>query len=309
MPTKPLKKLLDRDFARIAASEIINIASPLLQELISFATNAWSRCDSSAKGEENVDLAVMMLYLHLIEITDGIEVLVSRSCANPAIPLVRSSFEAYLSIAYILEDDYARRSLAWLVDYVHNRLSMYDVLDISTDKGRRLQAEIAKSKWTENLKLPESSKVKPAKANLENFLNRPEIRLIEQEYRNNRGRHGRPPWYKLFGGPANLEELATRLGQAAAYGILYRNWSQISHAKDISRFLTRNEKGERAIYSLRNPIFLHEVATFSTSFILEANRLMLKKFRPGEEADLARWYEDEVREQYLYLCKLKVEIN
>ncbi|MCA1554180.1 MAG: DUF5677 domain-containing protein [Chloroflexi bacterium] len=77
-----------------------------------------------------------MLYLHIIEMTDGIEALIAESCPIPAIPLVRSSFEARLSIEYILKADYQRRSLAWLLVYAHYRLNGYESLDPSTDRGQ-----------------------------------------------------------------------------------------------------------------------------------------------------------------------------
>ena len=40
-----------------------------------------------------------------MEMTDGIEVLISQACVVPAIPLLRSSFEALISMEYILEKE------------------------------------------------------------------------------------------------------------------------------------------------------------------------------------------------------------
>jgi len=137
MPTNALDSILYRELSKVSAREIISIASPLLQELVNYATNALARCANAKNRKVDEDLAILVLYRHIIELTDGIEVLVSESSPVPAIPLVRSSFEALLAMEYILENgqEYERRSLSWLVGYVHKRLDLYDRLDPSTQKG------------------------------------------------------------------------------------------------------------------------------------------------------------------------------
>jgi len=316
MPTNPLNDLLDRDFCRVAAKEVIEIASPLLREVVNYSTNAFARCSSSTSRPENEDLAVMMLYFHIIEYTDGIEVLISQSCPNPAIPLVRSSFEALLSIEYILEEgiteeQYLKRSLSWLYDYVRNRLSDYDTLDPTTDKGRNFIDMLKVDKWSRDVTLPKHDKVVKAKENLQGLLSSPQIQPIEEEYKNikSRARAGRPPWYKLFGGPANLQKLSEIVGRGAAYEILYRNWSHATHANDLSRFITRSETGEPAVHCLRNPECLYQVASQSTHFLVEATRRMLLKFRPGEELSFSRWYIAEVNDRYRKVAKTLISVD
>src|SRR4030042_254458 len=66
------------------------------------------------------------------------------SCVNPAVPLVRSSFEAVLAMEYILEADYRRRAFAWMVGYAHARLHSYERFDPSTTKGKGFADAVAK---------------------------------------------------------------------------------------------------------------------------------------------------------------------
>ena len=100
-----------------------------MQEAINYATNAFQRCQESSKGAPDEDLPVLVSYLHIIEITDGIENLITNSCSGPIIPLLRSEFEAMITIDYILEADYSHRAFAWLVGYVYQRLSQYELFD------------------------------------------------------------------------------------------------------------------------------------------------------------------------------------
>ncbi len=88
MPTKPLENLLDRNHSKFLAREIIDDCSPLLLEMINFATNVFGRCITTPGLKVNVDEAVLMLYLHIIEMTDGVEVLLP----HPRYPLVKKFF-------------------------------------------------------------------------------------------------------------------------------------------------------------------------------------------------------------------------
>lgn len=302
MPTKPLETILYRELSQVAAKDIIEIASPLLQELVNYSTRAFARCVTSTSGKENEDLAVLSLYLHIIEMTDGIEVLVARSCPVPAIPLVRSSFEALLSIEYILEADYVRRSLSWLADYFRKRLASYKSLDPSTTGGKPFKKTLSKDKVARNVTLPDSTEVQKAIANLQHLMARPQFQPIEAEFNKCKSKDKkRPNWHRLFGGPSNLQQLAERLERHAQYEVLYRKWSTISHAHDFSQLITRTTEGEAAIKGLRDPSQIKDVTIFAASFILNATRLVLGEFRPGE--DISRWYKREVRERFLLITK------
>ena len=296
MPTKPLETLLYRELSKAEAKEIIELASPLLQEMVNYSTNALARCATSKtlSGREDVDVATIALYRHIIEITDGIEVLLSQSCSMAAIPLLRGSFESLLAIEYILENenDYIRRSLSWLVSYVHKRLEMYERLDPSTNRGRDAKRLFDKDQIVSGIRFPSAGDVQKAIANLRTMLAKPHIQPIETEY----NRYNRPEWYRLFGGPVNLRLLSDHLRRGGQYEVLYRQWSTTTHAQDFLPFMARTSEGEPAIGRLREIDQLKEIANFASTFILGATRRVLSKFRPGE--DLAEWYKREVRDRY-----------
>jgi len=293
--TEPLESILYRELSKVEAKDNIGVASSLLQELVNYATKALARCATSASGGVDEDLALLVLYRHITEMTDGIEVLISQACPNPAKLLVRSSFEGLLSIEYILEEDqhYVRRTLAWLVDYVHQRLDLYERLDVSTAKGKQFEKLYDNDKVASNIPLPPLVEVQKAQANLRSFLSKPHIQPIEAEFRKHKGR---PHWYQLFGGPSSLWALADHLERGAWYEFSYRYLSRVAHAQDLLAFIDRTVEGEQAIGRLRDPSQIEEVTTYAASFMLTATRLVLGKFRPGE--DLSRWYKREVLERY-----------
>ena len=322
MPAKPLESLLYREMSKVEAKNIIDVASPLLQELVNYGTNAYVRCATLASGKENEDVAAIILYLQIVEMTDGIEALVSQSCPAPAIPLVRSSFEALLFLDYmkpsqnslfkadtrvrsvaengiwdwfILELDYVRRSLSWLVGYVHNRLDSYALLDTSTIRGQSFQQDLAADDWADPTIITGigETEVQEAIANLDSLLAQPQLQSVEEEFQRYFHKYSRRPnWYQLFGGPQNLRELARHLNCHSQYDFLYRYWSRISHANDLSRFTSA---------VLRDPSQNKSVSSFAAGFMLNATRLILGKFRPGE--DIAEWYKAEIRERYFCITR------
>jgi hypothetical protein len=109
-PTEPAFKLLNRSQSIADAKPLIERASPLLREIVNYSTNVFMRC-MHAGNSGSKDLPAFTLYLHMIEMTDGIEVLMSQACCEPAVPLLRSSFEASMSLRYMLQEDYENRSL------------------------------------------------------------------------------------------------------------------------------------------------------------------------------------------------------
>lgn len=298
MPTEPLTSLLDRDLSIALARERIDTASRLMRELVNFSTKAFARCADSAKGEENEDAAALSLYLHVIEMADGAEVLISQCCSVPVIPLLRSSFEAFLSLEYLFEapEEYARRSLSWLVDYIHAQLAFYEMMDPSTDRGKQFHRAVERDAAAKGIETPPVEEARREASNLRAVLTKPQFEPIETEWQRLReSRRRRPSWYQLFDGPSNMHQMARRFRSEARYEVLYRKWSSVAHASDFSRVVIASPAGPGTIRRLRDPDLLGEVMQFAPLFLLRATHLMIRKFRPGELPSFGSWYRSEVR--------------
>jgi hypothetical protein len=280
VPTEPIAALLDRDLSRVAASGLTAVTRPLLRELVNNGTNVYARCTASATGGENEDLAAPTLYLHMLQMTDAIDVLVYEGCAGGAIPNLRSSFEGLLGLTYVLEADYARRSLAWVAGFLLNKLADRARIDVTDPQSKPAQEMIG-----ETLKRV-APIVKGDIRRWEGILDEPRMKPIADEVRRVK------KWYAAFGGPASLKQLAKRLGMEAHYELLYRQWSSVAHAGELFRFLTRTKEGY-AINSLRDLTELKTVAHMAALYLVRATRLMIEKYRTGE--DLKPWYLREVR--------------
>ncbi len=306
MATSPFEELLSRDMAKESARPIIEKASPLLQEVVNHATMVFQRCqvsigrsDDSDEKDVGQNLAPILLYQHIIEMTDGIEVLIANGCSGPAVPLLRSNLEALLFLEFMLKEDYKRRSLSWLCSYVHKRIETYELRDPSTQRRKGLKTTLEREGGIEAPDFDPSQKA----ANLKAILNK-ELPTIEAEYQ--RQKHKSPNWYSLFNGPHDLCELAIHLDRAELYNLLYRKWSSTMHATDATRYLA-TIKGNPFFCQLRHPGPLTNYAWYAATFMVEATRLMIRAFSPGE--DLSRWEKEEVEKRLYYLKNVQVKLE
>jgi hypothetical protein len=304
MPTDSFKPVLDRDLSRVAARQVIDIISPLLQEVVNHATWAFRRFQTGSSGEVSVDLAPFLLFHHVIEMTDGVEVLLSNSCVAAAIPTLRSAFEGRLSLEYMLEDDYRNRSLAWLCVYSHEKMRTYALVDPTTSGG----IDFGKAWVLENKDAAPSHPDAPKGiANLQSFLAEPYMVPIEKEYqRVKKGSRGAPHWYSLFGGPANLRKLAEQLERVTEYDALYRIWSRVAHAGDASSIAAASH-GD-TFHRIRYPADINLIAVLAFEFMIQATKLMSEKFRP-EAASISTWYQEEVKPRFDQLLALRVRVT
>jgi hypothetical protein len=305
MPTEPLRTILDRDLSKAIGKPTIEIAVPLLRELVNDATHVFARCHNSVKSKQDEDVPILFSYLHIIQMADAIEALLAEGCSAAAVLPLRSSFEALLAIRYILDADSKRRSSAYMVAYCHRRIRMYKLLDSDTKEGSDFIEDLSTDEALGQIDIANlKQEAKKGIQNLGNLIKKERNTDAEAEYQRLKSKRGREPeWYQLFGGPPNLRGLARRLNYRARYDFLYRSWSNIAHAVDLSRFITRTGNGKSAINPIRNTDNLATTASFAAWVMLEAKKLVLAKFRPGEEASFKGWYLAEIRGKYLTLCK------
>ena len=186
MATDPLQPILYRELSVTQAKELLKEITPLLEELVNYGTNALVRCATSTKSDENVDLACLFLYRHILEMTDAVDVLTSNSCAVPSILLLRSSFEALIALDFILEADdlYSQRSLSWIYCYACDQINTYELLDPNTERGRNYQISIDKDKFFDKATMPiiGEERIQNAIENLQRFVSKEQFIEIKKDY-------------------------------------------------------------------------------------------------------------------------------
>jgi hypothetical protein len=243
-------------------------------------------------------MGVLFPFLHVLEMLDGVEVLLNGAAPIPSKTTLRAAFEALLSMDWVATEDSERRGAAYVVAEVHRRLATMERYDPETERGKQLKASVASDELGENLEFPEVVFGEQERADLRSMLDEPHLRLAAAEYERVRGIMRRTPeFYALWDGPRDLEQLARRLGRSAFYEIMYRSWSGTAHANDLARQL-RHINGEPAIAPLRDGTELVSSYAHAIYLGLQAIEVGLTKYRFDELKSFWTWYRNKVSPVY-----------
>ena len=214
---------------------------------------------------------------------DGIQVLCARVCFSAAIPLLRSLLEASLSIDFIIADDYKSRSAAWLVSHYLGKLRYLDSIfgqDGTTPKIDILKLEDKFHKENEFTE-PDPKMVEKRIKHYRDLLSKPKFIDVATQLQKGKGIR---KWFSLNKGPTNIEQLARELNRPLHYEILYRRYSEFSHAQDASRIIEADEN-KLFFVQMRSANDANEVLALSSGLFLIATRQFLEKFRYEEKTD------------------------
>jgi hypothetical protein len=242
-------------------------------------------------GDLQIDLASLALYRHLVHMADGIEVLLSIRAARPAIPLLRSTFETYLSLAYIHQKDYEKRSLAWICHRYRQKIRRLEVRDLSTPLGKEVIEDIRQivSDWSDD-----PTRAVRAQRNcraITEILSRPPLDRVNKKFDalrkgkvkcegKKKVKRNDPHWYSIDEGPANLFELAKCLERLPVYRIYYQRWSDIQHGTEWEGLFRSQPDGSDKFDQLRRSESgeCDNIKLGIEIFVERSSKLMEKKF-------------------------------
>ncbi len=260
--------------------------------------------ETAAKDKSWHHATVIVLTRHVIEHMDGVSVLVSKGCAQPCQPLLRSVLEAILGVFYILEADSENRGLAYQVAYIHKKINYYQRQDPTTNQGKQMRRDIATDPFAFVFDKPLLFDPQKKIAEGEDLLQLPHFQPIEAEWKRMKGAKSKrdPEWYSLFGGPTNVKELATKVRWGARYESLYRDWSNEVHASNALEDIGLMD-GKPVSSPIRQPEELQETANFAGQFGQFLGWKLVEVYEPAKLADLQRRYTDKIRAQLVELSQ------
>jgi hypothetical protein len=302
VPTAADPNLLDRQSSVDRCSEAAPTAAPLLREIVNYGSRVLAECTSRSRPGDKTIAAPLALYHHILELTDSTEVLVSSACVEPAAVLLRSSFEALLSLQHIIRVTepalFEQRSLAWLATALQAQIRQNEELLPETPLGREFRKALEEDEVGSGFSFPPVQKVEAEIAGIRKYLDTDEIRETAVQCAQPKFRDH---WYRMNGGPSNVRDLARRLHRLAEYDILYVQWSAKVHAADVSALVTGGASGPGGTRPLRSTDQIALTTTLSSTFLLYATHLLTLMF--GLQQDYATWYVSEVADDFLALAQ------
>ncbi|MDP8240973.1 MAG: DUF5677 domain-containing protein [Candidatus Hatepunaea meridiana] len=272
MCEESLKGILERDLAVVLLKPHVEKPIKGLEIEINYATHLLGRLSKTCK--DIYSKPPLLLLRHIIEMVDAISVMISNSVVIPTRLLLRSEFEALMSILYILQDrsTYEFRSksfhyFAWKTRLRNTRI----IRDLQVDNRVNPEHRDMAVWLDQHFNLDDDITV------LEKLLSSPKYTDIKNEVSKNAKN-----WFSLRGGPNNLEFLADCVGQRTQYQLLYRKWSKGTHAVELDDQITLEDEIE-TIRPLRDGTEFNGNIELAHYFLLMAMYELIKYYRPDEK--------------------------
>lgn len=118
----PIPEILPRELRDDRLREILAQLSLGLDRTANFGTHLL-KWVADVDSPERHRIVFTMLLRQYLELLDAISILVRQSSIDPCKLLLRSMFEVFLSMEYMLQEDTKRRASAFVVVYIHGLLN------------------------------------------------------------------------------------------------------------------------------------------------------------------------------------------
>ena len=305
MPTDPPRDLYDPEYSISAVQPVAGRACPIIHEVVAHGTEVFDSClrvaSESGKGEPlDVHVAIFFAFHRLLESIDAANGLVRMGhVASSRLPL-RSAFEALLALEYMLQADTTNRAYAFLVGQMHSRLRECDLQTAGTDARLALERDAAAEGMTCSIDL--NADAPKARAKIEAILQTPRWRAAAEAWETaRRSPNHRPAWYSLFGGPKNLRELAGKVERRYLYALVYRSFSETTHAADLSRVFSA---GEGMVRFGCIPDWRHARDSAALALYLgtTASRQVLTRYRPSDLVHHVYWFKTKIKAVFIAMA-------
>jgi hypothetical protein len=298
MPTKPISIILPEAIEPKEYQELLNLISSTLTELVNYGTQVvhWAAYNPKFK-KPDLDVPLLMLSRHTLELADAMTALIKNSIINPSKVILRTIFESLLYIKYITTEKSEDRCRAYLVCYIKNKKNEY----LKFIEGTPIHMQFKKKIESDSLikggynpfSLPIEHQLKLKIDNLDEWIKHPIFKDAITEYNRMKKQYDRkPPWYLLYNGALNIEDLAKKLKLSYLYEILYRNWSEYAHASDV---ITGNLANDKSFYSIRNGFDSTSVGSFSISLLVDCYKMLVEFIVPEMIPNFRNWYSREIK--------------
>lgn len=262
-----------------------------LDKTIDFGTQIfdWEVAENKIYKE---NIVCQTFFKNILELGDGISILVYKSSVENAKILLRSLVENVFYLEYLLESDSKNRALAYLVATFHSEIKFNSKMDKNSSEGQNFRNVVLKDKTYQNTPFLEP-KIQPGRKGngFTEMFNHPDFIKVEQEYQRTAAKKSNPPWYLLYDGPPNIEQLASHLNLHTLYEMLYRILSESVHSSNIIKYsLTDLEHGPD-LGGMRNPENADMIVSLTLIGLEMAYASFATRRIPAKAADYEAWHQ------------------
>lgn len=234
---------------------------------------------------------VLLLTRHVVEMIDGVSILIANGSSINCQLLLRSALDAILQLLYLLEEDGTQRSICYQVNHARKKIAMYRKLDKFHADGIQLRNEIANETSVELFSNVPFDPV-AAIAKLEIMLADQPFNEINQHFKAKKPKY----WYSAFDGPKSIRDLAKHLKLLRFYETLFRTWSDTVHAGGVIQNARKSgTPGKFRVRLVRHPEGIESNCVLSADFTFMLTKSLLSKYRPDKLTASNCYFETEIK--------------
>jgi hypothetical protein len=256
-----------------------------IRNSVDFLIDAWTTAEAEdARSGQAAGATVLMQTRNVIEVLDGVEVLVREGCTQNCFHLLRSAGENYWGILWVLADDSLRRAKAYQLAHAHRTVAFAERCDPTADANRRLRERLADQEHAHVFEGADVDSLAIAHR-MKRLFESDEFYDIEAAWQKAvtaRGKKpGPPPWYSLFDGPDTTRQLAYRVGEGVAYETFYGFYSDAVHGTNAFDHMTTTTNGDaQTVRPIRHPFWINKVSGQAGQIALLVAAKVLKALSP-----------------------------
>lgn len=300
--------LLASDEDRSRYDALCHERSTLLHDSIDLLLDAWREMATNLAALECPShTTVLMQCRSVIDLLDGIELLVRGGSSFSCFPLLRSAMEGYWGMKWVLDDTTGRRGKVYQVAHAHRAIEYSQRFDRRTRANEQLRKALEGQPHVQLLKGGGVDADAVARKKLA-LLAEPEYADIEQAWqtaaakRKKAGRAGAPAWYSIFGKPESIRALAYAVEEGFTYETMYALHSDSVHGGNALDHIGPAPEGEeKPIRPIRHPGWLSKVTSHSVNIACGIAPLLLTRYAPDQGAVFLQRYESALRPRILQL--------
>ena len=300
----PDEPILDRVQVPKRIAEALSEPLSYLEILADEGVRLLKRSFFSSKREVPDVVLLPVLFRQVLAFLDAVHLHLPNGAVYSAAPDVRSMFEAWLALEWIIQGPPAR--VEPIAEWRGRWARQYYVSELRKERD-----------WTRSFvpRTPDHAKLKKAAPQLAAKLAgdpekvdaaRKRLREIGKHLSNIRSfreinsrfgtlkkklRGKEPSWYRV-GGPSTIGDLAQRLGKSREYQILYKHWSEVAHGARTAPHVRITGK-ELVVEAIRSFDGLDQILKLACSIAEGAIYMILSEYRPGEIEQFVKKREGE----------------
>lgn len=306
-PDTPNPFIYDTHNAEVAAKHL-EAHVKLVGELAAYGSNLLVRCfgDRSNKLEDIIILSCLFRQ-HLIHL-DAIYVLLSRGCVYACYAHLRAMIEEQISLQWILKSDTPYRAKCLYVWNLRKRKRINKRTDKATPEGVTFATKIKEYSGTVAALQTDimSAEANKQNADIDAILSSPELAKIDRQFEalKTPKRDFDKEWFTPAG-ISSVAMMARDVDLEALYYVFYDKYSEVMHSSGFFDHLHVDEDGA-SIEQIRSPEDFDGVLKMAYNCAFAFYRLIIVRYRPGEDVNFSLKYMQEWRERAMQVPKIQI---